>query len=104
MKILKMRFQLTFFLALMLLAMGAGEVQAQKKEKPADYGIKSKQALKFFQSGREQGKFRSYENAIELYKKAVEIEPKFAQATFAIGASYYALHDYEKGIEWLNRA
>lgn len=69
-----------------------------QREKPADYGIKSKKALEFFLEGREWTRVRDYVKAAELFKKAIELEPDFGDAHFALGESLWAKKKYEEAI------
>ncbi|MFN0202432.1 MAG: OmpA family protein, partial [Bacteroidia bacterium] len=74
-----------------------------QKEKPADYGIKSKKALDFYLEGNQYSKLRDRAKAVENYLKAVAIEPDFADAWFPLGANYFMLKKYGEALEALEK-
>lgn len=45
----------------------------------------------------------NYENAIRHYKKALELNPEYRDASFRIGYSYYRLGNYTEAIRWYER-
>lgn len=77
---------------------------AQPSDKPADYGIKSKKAVKHYLNGMQQASYRDYRRAISLYEEALVIEPAFGDAYFQMGAAYYSLHEYELAYKHLGKA
>ncbi|MEM0999599.1 MAG: OmpA family protein [Bacteroidota bacterium] len=91
-------------LLIVTIGWGFGSSLHAQKEKPEDFGIKSKKALKAFQNGNAQTKFRDYFAAINLYKEAVEIEPTFGEAWLQMGASYFALRQYAQSYAALEQA
>jgi tetratricopeptide (TPR) repeat protein len=56
-------------------------------------------ALEYYQKGLEAGKNEDHKAAIEFYKQAVKIDPRFAFAWDNMGISYRRLGDYDKAIE-----
>lgn len=96
-------FGLQFAAILLILVMGSCSATAQSggKPKPADFGIKSKKALDFYEKGLAQAKYRDYRKAIEMYDEAIALEPNFGDAHFQAGACAYAVHDYEKAYPYL---
>ena len=93
------------FLLPLLICFGGSllPVQAQKV-KPSDYGIKSKKALKLYELGLEQEKYRSYGEASSYFKQALEIEPQFGKALYHAGACAFRTQAYEESIDYLDQA
>ena len=79
------------------------QVQAQPKVKPADFGIKSKKALKLYQEGLQQAQWRARDQAIALFKQAVEIEPDFAHAHYHLGVNAYVKKQYDDALTHLEK-
>ena len=77
-------------------------LQAQKA-KPADFGIRSSKALKYYFEGRQQDQWRDYYKAISAYKSAIEIEPDFVHAHMGLGANYYVTQDFEQALPHLKK-
>ena len=98
------RFLPILLLVCMYLMLGCQATKGQPKEKPADYGIKSKKALDLFLEGKAQAGYRTYQEAIALFKQAIELEPAFGEAFFQMGCSFYAMHQYEEGYAALAKA
>ena len=48
-------------------------------------------------------KLEKYQDAIEIYHKALEINPKFEEALFNISFAYYQTGDVQSAIYWVNR-
>jgi flagellar motor protein MotB len=72
------------------------------KPKPSDFGIKSKKALDLYEQGRaEAHDHRDYQQAIMLYKQAIELEPGFGEAYFQAGACAHARQDFPLAYEML---
>ena len=46
---------------------------------------------------------KRYGEAIELYQKALTINPRYDEGKFNIAYSWYALGDYTKALDWLSR-
>jgi outer membrane protein OmpA-like peptidoglycan-associated protein/tetratricopeptide (TPR) repeat protein len=75
-----------------------------QKEKPSDYGIKSKKALEFYFQGKEREQWRDRAGAIKAYEEAIKIEPDFAHAHMGIGANAYTLYRFELAITHIEKA
>lgn len=88
------------FLGLLLFCMNNAFGQ---KEKPSDYGIKSKKALDYFYEGKEWTRARDYLKAAESFKKAIELEPDFGDANFALGEALWAKKKYQEAIPYFER-
>ncbi len=74
-----------------------------QKEKPSDYGIKSKKALDYFYEGKEWTRARDYLKAAESFKKAIELEPDFGDANFALGEALWAKRKYQEAIPYFEK-
>ena len=72
--------------------------------KPADFGIKSKKALKLYLEGLQQAQWRARDQAIALFKEAVEIEPNFAHAHYHLGVNAYVKKQYEEALTHLEKS
>ncbi len=72
--------------------------------KPSDYNISSKKALKLYLQGNQQEKYRAYQEAINFYEQAIEIEPNFGDAWFRRGACNYVLRNYGPAEEQMEKA
>ena len=72
--------------------------------KPADFGIKSKKALRFYMEGLQQAQWRARDQAIALFKEAVEIEPNFAHAHYQLGVNAYVKKQYEDALKHLEKS
>jgi len=75
-----------------------------QKDKPADYGISSKKALKYYQEGMLQTRYRDRAKAMEAFKEAVALEPDFAHANFQLGVTYYAMHKFDEALPHFEKA
>ena len=64
----------------------------------------SLEALKAFSRGEKQKASGREEEAIPLFKRAVELDPDFAQAYGALGTIYGNLREWETSREYLTRA
>lgn len=84
------------FLLLLLLMSCKATAQDGGKPKPADFGIKSKKALDLYLDGLQTAHHRDYAGALQLYDKAIDLEPAFADAFFQAAASAYALKDLQR--------
>lgn len=93
---------MAFLLALLCLPMAA--TAQNKKPKPADFGIKSKKAMKYFLEGDYYARIRERDRAIEYYQEAIEIEPEFALAHQRLGINAYAQGEYEQALDHLQVA
>ncbi|MEM7654704.1 MAG: OmpA family protein [Bacteroidota bacterium] len=82
----------------------AGSLFAQPKLKPADYGIKSKKALKLYEEGMTFARYRDRNRAIQSYQAALNIEPDFAHAHNQLGIVAHATRRYDKAEFHLSRA
>ncbi len=65
---------------------------------------KSKKALKLYKSSQELKKSRDFEKSISALKKAVEIDPKFAEAHLDLGYNYFILRDLRNARVHLQKA
>lgn len=95
-----------FLLILLLVVTGllsANELAAQR-ERPKDYGISSRRALKRFQDGREAQKYREYPRALEYYEEALEIEPGFTEARARAGACLFLMQQQKEALPYLEQA
>lgn len=61
------------------------------------YRCESEIAQTWFRGGT------NYGNAIRHYKKALELNPEYRDASFRIGYSYYRLGNYTEAIRWYER-
>ncbi len=52
-----------------------------------------------FNLGDEHHRHDRYPEAIESFKQAIQINPKFAEAHFNLGFAYYQLERYSEAIE-----
>lgn len=88
---------------LSFLLVGASSCKAQTP-KPSDYNISSKKALKLYLQGNQQEKYRAYQEAINFYSQAIEIESEFGDAWFRKGACNYVLRNYTEAEEQMEKA
>ncbi|MFW5658983.1 MAG: tetratricopeptide repeat protein, partial [Bacteroidota bacterium] len=77
-----------------------------QSSKPADYGIRSKKAVRIFLDAKQAEANRDYPAALMLYNQALKKEPEFGDALLGRGLAYYrmnqldkALPDIEKGLK-----
>lgn len=92
------------FLGLCLIFIFAFQSSFSQKKKPADYGIKSKKALKIYQEGLYFDRIRDRGKAINNYQMALEIEPEFADAHYRLGSDLYVLRSYDEALPHLEKA
>lgn len=90
--------RLSLFLCLSILFM------ASFAQKPEDYGIKSKKALKFYLDGRTQMQQRDYAGAINSFKEAIKLEPEFGDANYFVGESLWKKERFQEAIPYLDVA
>jgi outer membrane protein OmpA-like peptidoglycan-associated protein len=57
----------------------------QPKKTPADYGIRSRDALKAYEEGSKYQQYRERERAADYFKLALEYEPNFLHAHYNLG-------------------
>ena len=57
-----------------------------------------------FMSGNAAKELKDYQRAIEVYNKAIEINPNFAKAYAERGSVKVLIKDYKGGIQDLNKA
>lgn len=62
---------------------------AQQQAKPADYGIKSKKALEYYEMAVLAQRMKKYTDVIGLTEQALLLEPNFAHAHYQRGLAYY---------------
>ena len=72
--------------------------------KPADLGISSKKAVRYYEEGLTNEQWRDYRKAIEWHSMAIEIEPEFGLAHYHVGHCYYTLREYDKAKPYLEKA
>ncbi|MCI4668625.1 MAG: OmpA family protein [Bacteroidia bacterium] len=75
-----------------------------QKPKPADFGIKSKKALKYYFEGLQYDQYRDRGKAMAAYEEALLIEPEFADAHYRLGSDLYVLKSYEDALPHLEKA
>ncbi len=63
-------------------------------------GCKNYGAKKHYNAGKKLKKQGRYEEAIEEYKKAIELDPEYAKAYYRVGQLYLKLKDEDKAIEY----
>ncbi|MDX2249976.1 MAG: OmpA family protein [Bacteroidia bacterium] len=73
-------------------------------QKPEDFGIKSKKALRLYLDGLTYAQQRMRVEADTAFKQAVEIEPDFAHAHFQLGTNAYARREFEEALPHLEKA
>jgi tetratricopeptide (TPR) repeat protein len=56
--------------------------------------------IEYYQKGFEQ----NYRKAVELFEKALEIDPAYSQAAFYLGLTYNALYDEQKAEKYYKKA
>lgn len=76
----------------------------QQKLKPADFGIKSKKALKLYQEGLIQDGYRDRLKAIEFFQAALELEPDFVAAHYHLGKNAYLRMNFPLALPHLQTA
>jgi len=80
------------------------QLSAQGKPKPADFGIKSKKAMKAYLEGLQYAQYRDRDGAIAAFEEAISLEPDFARAHYQLGINAYVQKDYEAAIPHLEKA
>jgi outer membrane protein OmpA-like peptidoglycan-associated protein/tetratricopeptide (TPR) repeat protein len=95
----------TYFIVIIYLYCGV--TLAQEKPKLCNEDI-SKKALAFYEKGIDRKKYKKPER-VEFLKKALEIEPDFAEANVAVGLEYIAHArldglPFTPALAWFNRA
>lgn len=92
------------FSVLLFLLLSISPLLSQSKRKPADYGIQSKKALKLYEEGMLQARYRARDKAIAAFEEAVDVEPDFAHAHYQLGINAYVQKDYEQALPHLESA
>lgn len=95
--------QLRFFGLLLIVFMAIPASYAQKR-KPADFGIKSRKALKLYEQGLLYDQYRDRGKAMAVYEEALMIEPDFADAHYRLGSNLYVLKSYDDALPHLEKA
>lgn len=90
--------------ALFLFVLFSGCHTSTQAQKPEQYGIKSKKAMKLFLSGLDQLKHRSHRGALQYFQEALSIEPNFGEALYRAGAAHFSLREYPQAKPYLVRA
>ncbi|WNJ16099.1 OmpA family protein [Pontibacter sp. G13] len=85
----------SFFAGCLCIMFAIGPAFAQKKPKPADFGIKSKKALKYYEEGLMQAQYRDRQKAIAFFEAALELEPDFAHAHYELGINAAVKKQYD---------
>jgi len=62
------------------------------------------EALKAYDTGSELGNAGKYEESIEYFQKAVDLDPNFAVAQESLGIAYYDMGSLDKAAEYLKKA
>lgn len=75
----------------------------QGKPKPADFGIQSKKALKYYMEGLQQAQWRNRMEAINFFEEAIKIEPNFAHAHYQLGVNAYVKKKYGEAMTHLEK-
>jgi tetratricopeptide (TPR) repeat protein len=82
-----------------------GAVKERKQEEYTE-GIKELSAIEWFENGKAFGESGNHNEAINAYSRAIELNPKLANAYNNRGVAYYhlgnhqqAIRDYDKAIE-----
>ncbi len=57
-----------------------------------------------YNSGMESQLNENYYEAIELYKKALELNPNYKDPLFGLAESYFYLQEFDQALEYINRA
>lgn len=99
-----MKYRIASFFVLIFILCSISLVQAQPKRKPADYGISSKKALKFYEEGLQQAHYRDRIKAMAAFEEAIRIEPEFAHAHYQLGINAYVKKQYEEALPHLETA
>lgn len=85
--------------------LGESLASIQKFDAPIEQATTSSlEALKSFSMGDEKRASGKYEEAIPLYKRAVEIDPNFAVAYARLSVMHFNLRESEKSAEYAERA
>ena len=87
---------------LLLSAMGCDEPQADKMYMPAGAPTQSVRAYCAFNDAKimlRLNRYKKEEQAIELFTRAIEADPKFAEAYYNRGLTYAELRNIEKAEE-----
>ena len=66
--------------------------------------LQAQSAKQCFKTGEEFAKKMSFENAIEQYSRAIELDPDYEKAYIQRGIAYTNLDDYEKAAADFDRA
>src|SRR5215471_16770688 len=91
----------TFLFLLVLFGYALASVAAQSVSNP--YGV-NKEAVALNGQGTAQFKDGHYDQALELFGRAVQLDPAFVVALNNLGATYNVLGQYDKAVTVLNRA
>ena len=89
---------------LLLFVFAIATSYGQEKRKPADYGIQSKKALKLYEEGMLQARYRDRAKAMEAFEAALEVEPDFAHAHYQLGVNAYVKKEYVEALPHLEKA
>jgi outer membrane protein OmpA-like peptidoglycan-associated protein/tetratricopeptide (TPR) repeat protein len=70
---------------------------------PAQYGIRSKKALKLFLEGKTAQRYREHGRALQYFDEALALEPTFAEARVRAGIALYNLGDSLRAYDYLSQ-
>src|SRR3990172_5870444 len=82
--------------------------KGEKEKKQVEAKITDKerlfQAKEWFEKGYDYDINKEYDNAIEAYTKAIQLDPNYAEAHYNRGLSYSSKGQYDKAVEDYSRA
>ena len=73
-------------------------------QKPADFGIKSKKALKYYLEGKQFAQWRDRARAVTSFQAAVDLEPDFAHAHYELGLNEHLQKNFSKALPHFQKA
>lgn len=79
----------------------AGAAHADPATSP---GTAEEEARRFFEQGLEHSRHPRWELAIQAYRRAVQVDPRFVEAWTNLGYAYRKLKDYTRSVEAYRRA
>jgi tetratricopeptide (TPR) repeat protein len=69
-----------------------------------DPGTANEEARRLFEQGLEHSRRQQWELAIQAYRRAVQVDPRFVEAWTNLGYAYRKVKDYERSVEAYQRA
>ncbi len=92
-------------IGLFILLLLAGPLYAQEtKEEGRNPSPREIEAAKEHAKGTEQMLAKKYKEAIVFFRRAIDLNPDFAEAYYNLGVSYEELGKHDDSIETLNKA